>query len=690
MPAYTKAAIEVIQKNYLYERGTLPKEVMDFYPIYQQDGNYLISILAKINSSFNRQQAIRDGLKVGAVIGKVATIRIPVQWLREDFYYPGIEYIEVAEKTEPELDKAIIDARANLAHQGVGLPGPVTGKNVIIGIADWGFDYTHPAFYDTSLTYNRLLAAWDQEKRIGNKPDGFSHGAYYKGADELAAAQHDTISVLYGYHGTHVAGIAGGSGGGTPYRGMGIECNLLFSQMSRDVGGSLDAFYWMQQEAQAAGKRLVINNSWGGYRNHPLDGTSLTSQAIDELSAQGVVFVFSAGNNGDINFHLQKTFNNDSVRTRIMGFNYATDNQLWGQTISMWGEAGHSFSVQLRILDDANEVVAQSELINTSTADPFIESMLIIGPDTVFYNFITDAIHPLNNRPQLTLNVRSTKASLKKTLLATAESGTVHFWNTRLTTYGGGNWGYGFTAPIAGYVNGDKNYGIGHPGVTNSVITVAAHQTDFLLTGFSSTGPRMDGVMKPDISAPGQNLISAFNSFALDNITPAAVSMFQGKEYKFIPLSGTSMSAPMVAGAAALLLEADPTLSAEQVKNILLNEAREDNLTGPLPAEGHVRWGHGKLDVYNALVSLTSVAANNPSVSNSFLFPNPATHRVYVTGIWSGNESYAVINITGQICREGIFDGEVNVSDLPPGLYALQIRDHQHLRSYLFTKADNH
>src|SRR5688500_18800082 len=602
MPAHTVAAIRTIQKAFSNNRNILPVEVKNFYPVYETEGRYMIAVLAKINPAFDKADAIRNGFEIGAMTSSIVSMRIPLHLLKENFSFTGIEYIEVAEKIEPELNRALSDIRANLVHKGIDLPQAYTGKDVLIGIVDWGFDYSHPMFYDTALTKSRIKASWDQEKKIGTPPQGFSHGAYYSDPAQLAEAQSDTFSILTDYHGTHVAGIAGGSGGGTAYRGVGIESEFLFSQMRRDLTRSMDAFQWMDNEAQAAGKRLVINNSWGGYRTQPLDGTSLLSQAIDEFSNEGVTFVFSAGNNGDTNFHLKKSFQGDSVRTRIMGFNYSSDNELWGQTVTMWGEVGHPFSASLRILNDANVIVGQSQLINTALSPALVDTFLIIGPDTVFYNFITDAAHPLNGRPQMTLNVKSKNQSLNKTLFATAQSGTVHFWNTRLTIYGGGNWGYGFTAPTSGYVNGDRNYGIGHPAVTNSAITVAAHETDFHLTAFSSYGPRMDEVLKPEISAPGQDIISSFNSYSPEGFVAVTDVVFNGRTYEFIRLSGTSMSAPMVTGAVALLLEADPSLTPSEVKEILLENARNDNLTGDIGPEGNVRWGHGKLDIHEAIL----------------------------------------------------------------------------------------
>jgi minor extracellular serine protease Vpr len=682
MPAQTHAAMQVIQKDLQQNRSIPSREVRDFYPIYSHNDQDYIAVLCKVNADFNKADAIRDGYDVGAVIGNIVSMRIPLHRLREDFSYPGIEYIEVAEKIAPELDGALVDARVNLVHKGEGLPQPYTGKNVIVGIVDWGFDYTHPMFYDTTLDHTRILAAWDQVKKIGTPPDGFSHGAAYTDVDQLAIAQHDTVSPLTDYHGTHVAGIAGGSGAGTIYRGVAFESDLLFSQMRNDVSSSVDAFQWMYNVSQAAGKRLVINNSWGNYRLFPLDGTSLLSQAIDAMSDLGVVFVFSAGNNGDINFHLKKNFANDSVKTQINGFNYNSDQDLWGQSIGMWGEAGNSFSAQLRILNQQNELVAQTELFSTLTATAYIDSFIVTGADTIFYHVTTDATHPLNGRPQMTLDIRSENAALKKILYAEAPSGTVHFWNTRLTVYGIGNWGYGFTAPIAGYVNGDKNYGIGHPAVTSSVITAAAHQTNFHLASFSSYGPRMDDVQKPDISAPGQNIVSSFNSFSSSNFTPVIKTTFNGREYEFVRLSGTSMSAPMVSGVAALILEADPTLSAEAVKDILINSARTDGLTGDIPPEGHIRWGHGKLDALNALQGLNNVSVTNITTSQNDIYPNPASDVVYVIKDLEGNETYQFRGIDGKLIRAGQFDESISLDDVADGMYILSIENTNGIATY--------
>jgi subtilisin family serine protease len=675
MPAQTLAAIEQLQESISPDRNAPSQEVIDLLPVYKEKGGLMISVMCRISDAFDPVMAEADGLIVGAMINHIATLRIPIHLLTKDFAYPGIEYLEVAEKIAPTLHEAIKDIRADLVHQGVDLPQPFTGKGVIIGVVDWGFDYTHPMFFDTSLSYTRILASWDQVKKTGTPPDGFDHGALYTGADELMAAQHDTVSPLTDYHGTHVAGIAGGSGGGTIYRGVGFESDFLFSQMRNDVSSAVEAFQWMYNVAQAQGKRLVINNSWGNYRLFPLDGTSLMSQAIEAFTDLGVVFVFSAGNNGDINFHLKKSFNSDSVRTRIMGFDYTNDKDLWGQSVGMWGEPGHAFSAQVRVLDASNQLLVKSDLWSTATATPYLDTFIVTGTDTIVIHATTDAAHPLNGRPQMTLDIRNKNAALKKILYIEADSGTVHCWNTRFTVYGIGNWGYGFTASTQGYVNGDKNYGIGHPAVTESVITTAAHETNFLLTGFSSYGPRMDELQKPDISAPGSQIVSSFNSFSASNFLPVTTTTFNGREYDFIRLSGTSMSAPMVTGVVALLLEAAPDLSAHEVKDIIIQGARTDPNTGNIPPQGHVRWGHGKLDAVNVLQLVLNTSVTTHGKAEYHIFPNPASEMVFTTKALQGDERYLLFDGGGKCVQRGQFKGYIALHELPSGIYTAQIMD---------------
>ena len=183
----------------------------------------------------------------------------------------------------------------------------------------------------------------------------------------------------------------------------------------------------------------------------------------------------------------------------------------------------------------------------------------------------------------------------------------------------------------------------------------------------------MDEVQKPDISAPGEDIISSFSSFSSSNILPVATTQFQGKEYEFIRRSGTSMSAPMVTGAVALILEADPGLSPAQVKELLITSAREDELTGMLPPEGDLRWGHGKLDVYSAIQELLTTSITPIHHTNGFVYPNPARNEIHYAGKLFGDEQFELVSQDGKSLGKGGFTGSVYITHLPDGYYLLRV-----------------
>ena len=129
-----------------------------------------------------------------------------------------------------------------------------------------------------------------------------------------------------------------------------------------------------------------------------------------------------------------------------------------------------------------------------------------------------------------------------------------------------------------------------------------------LLVEFSSTGPTMDGRTKPDCVAPGNNIISSYNSFYLENHPNANDNRwdverfpFQGRTYAWNTNSGTSMSTPAVGGAVALWLQACPTLSPADVLGLLQRTCRHPDPDLDYPNN---LYGHGEIDVYAGLLDL--------------------------------------------------------------------------------------
>jgi len=693
-----KHEIAQIQNELLRSKGFISQEMQQRYPIYQINGEWYLSMLGRTNSQFNSTALQDHSILFQNPVAGLLTLKVPFQQLSAIEQLNGIAYLQIAARIHNNLDKAIIDLRADSVHLGIGLPQGYAGKDVLIGITDWGFDYTHPVFYDTLLQQHRIYAAWDQYKSSGPAPNGFNYGSEYSNTQSLLAAGSDTANIYsYGTHGTHVAGIAGGGGAPAAYRGVAYEAQFLFVTFLIDEGAVLDAWQWMYQKAIATDKRLVINMSWGLYHFGTLDGTSLLSQAITAFSNLGVVFVNSGGNNGNVNFHLKKTFANDVLKSRIEFYDYNANPNMWGQSIHAWGEVGLSFSNGIIVTNTSNVVVAQSPLYSTSLSSNYVDTFLVVNQDTIWYNISADAAHPLNGRPQMRLRVKNTHANLRVQLHSTASSGTVNYWNVTELITEVGNWGMAFLAAGSGTTSGDNQNGISEPSCADDVISVAAYATQYAtasgslvggaLASFSSKGPRYDGAMKPDIAAPGVGIASAISSFTNGNYTSVANTNFNNTTYRFAKFSGTSMAAPMVAGVAALMLEANPYLSSAQVKEIMMQTARQDSYTGVIPNEGSPQWGAGKINAYAAVqlaVQTLGVLDTKPQIEWS-VYPNPVQHYLHFTIVEL--PPYAeVIALDGTRYWVAIDHGQMSVDELPSGAYYIRLHQNGCIQQAPFIK----
>jgi len=112
------------------------------------------------------------------------------------------------------------------------------------------------------------------------------------------------------------------------------------------------------------------------------------------------------------------------------------------------------------------------------------------------------------------------------------------------------------------------------------------------LSFFSAPGPTRDGRTKPEVTAPGQVIVSSLANAA----SPSASEIVEdGKHWVLL---GTSFSAPHVTGLYAQMLGLNPDLDAGQLRSMVTETARADGFTGALPNDD---WGAGKLDAKAAL-----------------------------------------------------------------------------------------
>lgn len=653
-------------------------------PISNIHGEWYVSFIGKVKSDVIPNY---PGVIIGEGKGKIRSVRIKLLELDIIPQLTVLEYLEIAGKIKPDLDRVNFDTGADSVHRGLTLPRAYTGKDVIIGLNDWGFDYTNPMFYDTLLQQSRIIGVWDQFKKSGPNPQDYPYGTEYSTTADILTAETDTTNQLnHSTHGTHTAGIAGGSGAGVISTGMAFEAQYLFTTITLDEASAIDSWYWMYDKATLLNKHLVVSMSWGLYRFGTPDGTSLLSQAIEELTDLGVLFVCSAGNNGNVNFHIEKTFANDEIQTKVDFYDYALQDNMWGQSVHAWGEMGHNFEIKLEIRNPYGVIFATTPYFSTQIDDYMVDTIVINGGnDSIFFNIASQTAFPQNLRPTMRIRVQNKNPNIQVILYVKAMDGTVHLWNLIELNTGGGNWGVAFSSVGPGSVIGNKDYGISEPALATDCITVAAHSSAYisqigkLILGsrasFSSIGPRLGGDMKPDISAPGVSVLSSINSYTTDTYSTIASTTFNGKNYDFAKFSGTSMSCPAVAGICALIWEANPYLSPRDIKQIVIETANQDEKTGYIPPEGDVKWGHGKINALNAIraaINFVGLEAYAPSTEDWHIYPNPATSILYVSGL-DNLQDVKLIDVNGRIIQLDANKTSWNMESYNSGVYLFRV-----------------
>lgn len=541
---------------------------------------------------------------------------------------PGVKAIHPLIKHSLELDSSVPLIGAPQLWAGTGIPAPLTGTGMKIAIIDTGIDYIHTGFGGSGLPadYTR-----NDGTLITESPALFPSARVVGGYDFVGDAytgsntpQPDPDPMDCNGHGSHVAGISAGNGvtdTGAAYTGPynatthtatnfrigpGVAPQAsLYALRVFGCDGSTEvvdqAIEWAVDpngDGNFADKVDVINMSLGSDFGYETDTTSV---AANNAVAAGVIVVASAGNDGDSTFisgspgsasRVISVASSVDATDILDGFqeNSPTNRALPASFSVAFDWAGMAAPVTQDMVypadqpsgcatfSPANQALIAGKIVLLDWTDNQCGSVtrganlvaagaaggILVDNSAAFDLFITgSATIPMVSAP------KSVGDALK------AEAGTVNitFNKTFLSSIP-------YTDP-------------------NLIDTVSA---------FSSRGPRRDGsILKPDISAPGQGIFS--------------VGSGTGDEGANI--SGTSMAAPHIAGAMALLRQLHPTWSIEELKALVMNTA-VNNLRADLDQSTALftpsRVGAGRADLPRAATG-TVVAYtpnNNGLVSVSF------------------------------------------------------------------------
>ena len=450
-------------------------------------------------------QGLEDILKLPSVVNVERTVRMaPLSQVSQ-----GVENGIVA--TE-EIGVNYFKNNPNIS---------ITGRGVIIAVADSGIDYLHRDFIHPDGT-SKILYLWDQTKD-GIPPEGFYFGAEYTREDINRAIQNNDPSLSQDEigRGTMISGICAGMGNVNPeYAGVAYEADLIIIKL-----GTLEGYYnntmldasteYAYEKARQLNRPVVINISYGSNNLMELSNIN-TSRRYN----RGYCEVAGAGDEGDAQTHT----------TGRLQFNRDTAN------------------VELELSEDEEELtldlwVQRPDLIEMEVVSPSGESTRRVSAYTNYLE--VSGILDLEGTSYRLTSRYPTTVSGQQFIQIYLRNVVRGIWTIRLTGINIINGRYNIYLPNRIFINSgtrfrnpDPSYTINYPAVIEDIITVGAYNSfNRSLWNSSSRGPTIQNWAKPDIIAPGVNIIAPYPGNTYGTIT------------------GTGASAAHVSGAAALYFQ---------------------------------------------------------------------------------------------------------------------------------------
>lgn len=595
------------------------------------DKHSTLTAFIHIDASCADEVCHQYGCKIYAQQGDIVIAGIPVDVVGALSEHSSVYRIEASPSASLTMDTTAIVVGADRLYNPptLLLPHSFTGQGVVVGVMDIGFDLTHPNFYDQTATNYRIGAFWDQLSR-DTIDSILPVGRDFVGYDAVREHLHSTDGLMQ-THGTHTLGIAAGSGYQSPYRGIAFEADLcLVSNVVSDDIEFIDpadyykytsatdalGFKYIFDYADRQGKPCVASFS-EGYPPYLDEDDALFSAFLDSLTAKpGHIIVASAGNEGVAQTYMEKPKGIEAAGAFLQ---VPTSNALYRLkadgpfclTVYAYDEEKttremqfHSTALQYDSLLCDTFAIGNDACIVTVDGYPSC-----FGPDTI-YTIEFAANKPLSQLPYMAMVIKGTDCHAElygnSTYALTSRSADLR-WNAAETSHN-----------------------IHAPACFPSVICVGStvHRTGFInykgqyrdysngrtigmRSPYSSTGPAMNGILKPDVMAPGDNVISSYSSYYLEtnpnaNDIKSDVEhfLFGERTYAWNANTGTSMACPVAAGVIALWLQAKPDLTTQEVLETLSKTCRQPDSSLPYP---NMEYGYGEIDAYHGLLYLLGI-----------------------------------------------------------------------------------
>ena len=377
--------------------------------------------------------------------------------------------------------------------------------------------------------------------------------------------------------------------------------------------------------------------------------------------------MFSVGNEGDKLLHIYKAFDEENSSLKAFlprpfpffdeqgNISRFIDSALCGYSRNVLGE-NDTLSVQIGMLNrSSDEIVWQTAPLTITPSQEEVHIEVLSDDDEILGEYMHGGLvfiygNVIEGKLELHTVVNGILDRRWPFFISLSSSSPIEMdlWETtdRFDAFDN----------MEGYTYGDSDISCGDWTSTPNVISVGdyvANTTKRVYTGdvsdesgnytlnnitlYSSYGVSINGVAQPTVTAPGTNVVSSLSHYTCNQ---EIAEWMQWQGYPYGAMSGTSMSCPTVSGIIALWLQADPTLTLDDIKEVLAATSRNDEFTADSP----IRWGYGKIDAAAGIeyikrtTAVNSIKSDEPAVDSNLWFDitgrtynsKPTTPGIYI------------------------------------------------------------
>lgn len=689
-------------------------------------GGTQVSVYVTLNAGYTAADVEAQGLEVivdcDDMVQAVGSLDQVMALEQCDF----VKALSFGEKRIAMLDKARAAMNIDNVHTGYNLGTGYKGSGVVAGIFDVGFDPNHANFYDEDGN-TRVGSLWHF---TGNSGTFKLYGTPEKIAGFTTDNSNDT-------HGTHTAGCMAGSynrrGGGTvaltnekgdhqvgsrftnPYYGMAPEATLAISCGSLYDANITAGVQKIIEYAEELRQPAVVNLSIGSMLG-PHDGSDATSQFLSRMGKRAIICM-AAGNDGDTRKSLVAKFT--STNKTVQTF-YCNDNGYSSGVVDIYSNSATPFTTTLMIYDlEEGKAVYSYDIKGLEEKTYQFKNSADAGTGVITDAAFDRAYTGSNIWVSTSKNTQTNKrysVRLSTSLIANRTHNTSGRYAFAIKISGDNGQIIHMTSSTteftgrgrSGFADGSNEFSISSMACGDNVLCVGAWNTrKFIpclgednaggtlsytdwgsevdsIAGYSSWGELYDGRQLPHVCAPGTGIISSISTpyynKAVNQQSDLAYIISANQKYKnrnnyWQYMQGTSMSTPIVAGAIATWLQADPTLTIDEVKDLVAKYAVKDQYVTGAPHP--IQWGAGKFDAYGPIKELLANGVNDVALDrNAELIVERIADDTWSVGLGSDKAvNVSLYNMQGALVATAAGDGaaEVTTAGLAPGIYVMSV-----------------